>query len=109
MSTVSREVVTSEESSSYLDESELDLGLGLSLGGGKDKIKPPHTAAAVGGSRDWYARILTAKDFRSLGSTKDSSSSLSSSVSVTKAKNNGCCGTKRTAEPSSLLGRSVLR
>lgn len=107
MSTMSREVVSSEESSSYPDESELDLGLGLSLGGGKDKIKPPHTAAAVGGSRDGYATILTAKDFPLLGSTKDSSSS-SSSASVTKAKKNGCCGTKRTQEPSFLPGRSVV-
>ncbi|XP_073145685.1 auxin-responsive protein IAA12-like [Henckelia pumila] len=109
MSTMSMEVVSSEESSSYPDESaesELELDLGLSIGGGKDKIKPPHTAAEVGSSRDRYARILTPKDFLLLGSTKDSSSS--SSASVTKAKNNGSCGTKRTAEPSSLPGRSAV-
>ncbi|KAL0419712.1 UNVERIFIED_CONTAM: Auxin-responsive protein IAA12 [Sesamum radiatum] len=111
MSTLSREenimVMSSEESSSYPDESDLELGLGLSLGGGKAKNKPP--PAATGGSWDQYARILTAKDFPSVVSTKASSSSSSSSSSVTKATNNGSCGTKRTAEPpSSPPGRSAV-
>ncbi|KZV32959.1 hypothetical protein F511_01470 [Dorcoceras hygrometricum] len=97
----------SEESSSYPDESELELGLGLSLGGGsggkgKSKTQP---VAAAGGSRDQFARILTDEDFPSVVSDKDSSSSSSSSSTI-KAKNNGCCGSKRTAEPSSPPGRS---
>ncbi|KAK6164392.1 hypothetical protein DH2020_001256 [Rehmannia glutinosa] len=113
MSTLSREenemvMMSSEESS---NDSELELGLGLSLGGGKAKFKPPSPAAATaagGGSWDQYARILTAKDFRSGVSTKTSSSSSSSSSSVTKANINGSCGTKRTAEsPSSPPGLGV--
>ncbi|KAI3449826.1 hypothetical protein Pfo_006491 [Paulownia fortunei] len=115
MSTLSREendmVMSSEESSSYPDECELELGLALSLGGGggggKAKTKPP--AAAGGGSWDQYARILTAKDFPSVVSTKASSSSSSSCSSVSKANTNGSCGTKRTAEsPSSPPGRSAI-
>ncbi|KAK6164413.1 hypothetical protein DH2020_001277 [Rehmannia glutinosa] len=113
MSTLSREenemvMMSSEESS---NDSDLELGLGLSLGGGKAKFKPPQSpaAAAGGGSWDQYARILTAKDFRSGVSTKTSSSSSSSSSSVTKANINGSCGTKRTAEsPSSPPGRSSI-
>ncbi|XP_075481849.1 auxin-responsive protein IAA13-like [Primulina tabacum] len=96
----------SEESSSYPDGSELELGLGLSLGGGgKAKSKTPSVAAA-GGSWDQFARILTADDFPSVISDKDSSSSSSSSSSTIKAQNNGFCGSKRTAEPSSPPGRS---
>ncbi|KAL0287012.1 UNVERIFIED_CONTAM: Auxin-responsive protein IAA11 [Sesamum angustifolium] len=114
MSTLSREenimVMSSEESSSYPDESDLELGLGLSLGGGKakNKLPLPPPPAATGGSWDQYARILTAKDFPSVVSTKASSSSSSSSSSVTKATNNGSCGTKRTAEPPLRL-QAVLR
>ncbi|GFP82968.1 auxin-responsive protein iaa13 [Phtheirospermum japonicum] len=115
MSALSREeindmVISSEESSSYPDE--LELGLGLSLGGGKSRAKAPPAAqtAAGGGSWDQYARILTAKDFPSVVSTKASSSSSSSSSSVTKANaNNGSCGNKRAAEsPSSPPGRSAI-
>lgn len=102
----------SEESSSYPDgpELELGLGLGLGLGGGgcgKAKSKTPSVAEA-GGSWDHFARILTAEDFSSVLFDKDSSSSSSSSYSTIKAKNNGCCGSKRTAEPSSPPGRSGL-
>ncbi|KAL6564032.1 Iaa10p [Orobanche hederae] len=116
MSTLSREenemvIISSEESSSYPDE--LELGLGLSLGGGggvKARTKPSSSTAAGGGSWDRYARFLTAKDFRSVVSTKAASSSSSSSSSVTKANiNNGSCGTKRTAEsPSSPPSRSGI-
>ncbi|KAK4408175.1 Auxin-responsive protein IAA11 [Sesamum angolense] len=115
MSTLSSEeksmVMSSEDSSSYPDEPELELGLGLSLGGGKAKPRPPPAKATAAGSWDQYARILTAKDFPSMVSTKASSSSSSSSSSpVAKANNNnGSCGTKRTAEPSSPPGRSAIR
>ncbi|PIN05363.1 hypothetical protein CDL12_22100 [Handroanthus impetiginosus] len=89
MSTLSR-----EDSNSFPDDSELELGLGLSLGGGKGKAPPPPAVAGGGGS--WI-------------STKASSSSSSSSCSaVSKANNNGSCGTKRTAEPSSPPGRQVV-
>ncbi|XP_011083066.1 auxin-responsive protein IAA13 isoform X1 [Sesamum indicum] len=114
MSTLSSEeksmVMSSEDSSSYPDEPELELGLGLSLGGGKAKPRPPPAKAAAAGSWDQYARILTAKDFPSMVSTKASSSSSSSSSSpAAKANNNnGSCGTKRTAEPSSPPGRSAV-
>ncbi|KAI3460994.1 hypothetical protein Pfo_017657 [Paulownia fortunei] len=112
MSTLSGEennmVMSSEDSSSYPDESELELGLGLSLGGGGNaKAKPP-AAGAAAGSWDQYARILTAKDFPSVVSTKAFSSSSSSSSPVTKTNYNGSCGTKRTAEPSSPRGRSAV-
>ncbi|XP_073302717.1 auxin-responsive protein IAA12-like isoform X2 [Primulina huaijiensis] len=89
--------MSSEASSSYMDDSELDLGLGLSLAGsrgrgGKLKTKslaPPPAQAARGQWYHQYARILTARDFSSVAS-----SSSSSSV------------TKRTAEPPSPPGRS---
>ncbi|KAL3645042.1 Iaa13p [Castilleja foliolosa] len=110
MSALSREeindmVISSEESSSYPDE--LELGLGLSLGGGKARAKAT-PAAAGGGSWDQYARVLTAKDFPSVVSTRAASSSSSSSV--TKANvNNGSSGNKRAAEsPSSPPGRSAI-
>ncbi|KAL3631130.1 Iaa10p [Castilleja foliolosa] len=112
ISALSREeindMVTSSEESSSSYPAELELGLGLSLGGGKAKAKLPPTAAAGGGSWNQYARILTAKDFPSVVSTKASSSSSASSSSVTKANaNNGSCGNKRAAEsPSSPPGRS---
>ncbi|CAK9172820.1 unnamed protein product [Ilex paraguariensis] len=90
MSTVSKEenlVLSCEVSSSYPDESELELGLGLSLGG----IAKCKTA-----TRGQYARILTARDFPSMVS-KSSPPSSSSSSSVTKA-NASSAGTKRTAD-----------
>ncbi|KAL8029178.1 hypothetical protein ABFX02_14G211100 [Erythranthe guttata] len=81
MSALSREenaataaISSSEDSSSYPDDdSELELGLGLSLGRGGGKPPPPPAAAGGGvGSWDQYARILTAK-------APSSSSSSSSS------------------------------
>ncbi|KAH6821539.1 hypothetical protein C2S53_019488 [Perilla frutescens var. hirtella] len=101
MSTLSTEenmtVMSSEDSSSYPDDSELELGLGLSLGGG-GRAEPPAAAAAAW---DQHARILTAKEVPS-----SSSSSLSP---VTKSNDkNGCCGTKRAA-PSSPPSPSTLR
>lgn len=87
-------VMSSEDSSSYPDDSELELGLGLSLGG-SGRAEPP--SAAAGGSWDQYARILTAKD---LPSASSSSSSL--------VEKNGSCGTKRAA-PSSPPAPSALR
>lgn len=86
ISTVSKEdnmvLLSSEASSSYPDEAELELGLGLSLGA----------------SRCQYAKILTPKDF--------TSSSSSSSSSATKA-NNASCGTKRAADSISPTRSSV--
>ncbi|KAH6766666.1 hypothetical protein C2S52_017649 [Perilla frutescens var. hirtella] len=99
-------MMSSEESSSYPDESDLELGLGLSLGGGKTKTK--QDAAPGGPSWDHYARILTAKDFPTVVSTKASSSSSSSS-SVTRVNTSASAGTKRTAEsPCSPPGRSSI-
>ncbi|KAJ8534629.1 hypothetical protein K7X08_016357 [Anisodus acutangulus] len=93
ISTVSKEdnnmVLSSEASSSYPDESEFELGLGLSLGG-----------AVVTKSK--YAKILTAKDFPCLGSKSSSSCSSSSATKV----NNGC-GTKRGADSISPPRSSV--
>lgn len=86
MSTVSKEdnLVLSTEVSSYPDEAGLELGLGLSLGGGG--VKPQE--------HGWgqYGRILTAKDFPS---TVSSSSSSSSSLS---RANRTTAGTKRRAD-----------
>ncbi|KAL7084341.1 hypothetical protein ACP275_14G218600 [Erythranthe tilingii] len=80
MSALSREenaataaISSSEDSSSYPDDdSELELGLGLSLGRGGGKPPPGAAAGGGGGSWDQYARILTAK-------APSSSSSSSSS------------------------------
>ncbi|OMO98142.1 AUX/IAA protein [Corchorus capsularis] len=99
MSTVSREenMVVSSEDSSYPDESGLELGLGLSLGGFKVN------QVSKGGGQ--YARILTAKDLPSVvssaggsasSSLSPSSSSSSSSSSLSRA--NITAGTKRTAD-----------
>ncbi|KAK6286517.1 hypothetical protein POUND7_012696 [Theobroma cacao] len=96
MSTVSREdnMVVSSEDSSYPDESELELGLGLSLGGGF-KIQQ----VSRGGQ---YARILTAKDFPSVvsadASSSPSPSSSSSSSSSSLSRANVTAGTKRSAD-----------
>lgn len=86
MSTVSKEdnlaLLSSEVSSSYPDESKIELGLGLSLGcGGASAVK------SKSGSWGGQGRILTAQDFHS---------SSSSSSSPTKP-NNASCGTKRSA------------
>ncbi|KAE8660398.1 Auxin-responsive protein IAA11 [Hibiscus syriacus] len=90
MSTVSREdnMVVSSVDSSCPDESELELGLGLSLGGFK-------THQVSKGAQ--FARILTSKDFPSvIPDASPSSSSSSSSSSLTRA--NVTAGTKRTAD-----------
>ncbi|KAI9181030.1 hypothetical protein LWI28_010634 [Acer negundo] len=91
VSTVSREdnLVVSSEDSSSPDDSELELGLGLSLGGGGFKQQ-----ATSGGH---YARILTAKDFPSVVSSSSSSSLSSSSSSLSKT-NYVTAGTKRSAD-----------
>ncbi|XP_019248190.1 PREDICTED: auxin-responsive protein IAA12-like isoform X2 [Nicotiana attenuata] len=96
ISTVSKEdnmVLLSSEasSSSYPDESELELGLGLSLGSNK-----------TGASR---AKILTAKNFPSLGSNSFSSSSSSSATKINN--NNASSGTKRAADSISPPRSSV--
>ncbi|KAJ6389911.1 hypothetical protein OIU77_024189 [Salix suchowensis] len=92
LSTVSTEdnVVMSSEDSSSPDEGELELGLGLSLGG----------AAGFKGSGprgcQQYARILTAKDLPSKVSVSSSSSTTSSSSTLSRAI--ATAGTKRTAD-----------
>ena len=98
MSTVSREdnMVVSSEDSSYPDESELELGLSLSLGGGGFKM---HQISRAG----QYGRILTAKDFPSVvpaaaSSSPSPSPSSSSSSSSSLIRANVTAGTKRTAD-----------
>ncbi|KAK8694054.1 hypothetical protein V6N13_071616 [Hibiscus sabdariffa] len=92
MSTVSREenMVVSSEDSSCTDQSELELGLGLSLGGGCG-FKMHHASKDA-----QFARILTAKDFPSLLPSAASPSSSSSSSSLCRA--NVTAKTKRTAD-----------
>lgn len=95
VSTVSRDdhlVLSSEDSSSPV-ESELELGLGLSLGGG-GFIKALQQASSGGGGGQ-YARILTAKDFSSVVS---SSSCLSSSSSSLSRGDYVAAGTKRSSD-----------
>jgi auxin-responsive protein IAA len=94
ISTVSREdnLVFSSEDSSCPDESELELGLGLSLGGNCNKTQQAQ-----------YARIFTAKDFPSVGSSASLSSSSSSSPSSSSSSSslsraNVIAGTKRSAD-----------
>lgn len=96
VSTVSRDdhlVLSSEDSSSPV-ESELELGLGLSLGGG-GFIKAQQQASGGGGGGGQYARILTAKDFSSVVS---SSSCLSSSSSSLSRGDYVAAGTKRSSD-----------
>ncbi|KAJ6941559.1 auxin-responsive family protein [Populus alba x Populus x berolinensis] len=94
MSTVSMEdnVLMSSEDSSSPDEGELELGLGLSLGG-------------ASGFKDFgqrssqqYARILIAKDLPSKVSSSSSCSSTTSSSSSTLSRANATAGTKRAAD-----------
>ncbi|XP_076929830.1 auxin-responsive protein IAA12-like [Bidens hawaiensis] len=92
-------VVSTEVTSSYpavVDDESLDgleLGLGLSIGGGGLKSK-----TAVTGGWSQYARILTAKDFpTTLVSEPNNSCSSSSSVNI---PNSSASGTKRTATDS---------
>lgn len=90
VSTVSRDdnLVLSSEDSSSPDESDLELALGLSLGGGGNsgfRLQQQATSAAQ------YARIFTAKDFPSSSSFSSSSSSLSK-------PNHASAGTKRSAD-----------
>ena len=94
MTTLSKEdnLTMSSEDSCSPDESELELCLGLSLGGG---------GKAQQGPIGHYARILTAKDFRYVGSNSKpspaaASSSSSSSSSLSSA--NVTAGTKRSAD-----------
>ncbi|XP_054805804.1 auxin-responsive protein IAA11-like isoform X2 [Prosopis cineraria] len=101
MSTVSKEdnLFISSEDSSCPDESELELGLGLSLSR-RPGVKSRPT------STNQHARILTAKDFLSMASshaaaslassTSSPSSSSSSPSSVTRP--NVTAGTKRTSD-----------
>lgn len=99
MSTVSREdnLVLSSEDSSSPDETELELGLGLSLGGGGFRLLQQP-------SRPQFARILTAKDFPSPGSSSSSSSPSSSSASSSSSSPSSLsradvtAGTKRSAD-----------
>ncbi|KAL4311178.1 hypothetical protein GQ457_01G056180 [Hibiscus cannabinus] len=94
MSTVSWEdnMVVSSEDSSCPDESDLELGLGLSLGGKTGGFKMHQLSK--GGQ---FSRILTAKDFPSvISAASPSSSSSSSSSSLSRA--NVTAGTKRTAD-----------
>ncbi|KAF2292683.1 hypothetical protein GH714_026681 [Hevea brasiliensis] len=91
MSTLSREdnAAMSSEDSSSPDEAELELGLGLSLGGG---FKNQQVAV-----KNQYARILTAKDLPS-GVSASSSFSSTSSSSSTLSRANAMAGTKRSAD-----------
>ncbi|KAG2719352.1 hypothetical protein I3760_03G262600 [Carya illinoinensis] len=94
ISTVSKDdnlVLSSEDSSSCLEESELELGLGLSLGGGSCK-------AQQGSRGGQYARFLTAKDFPYVGSSSSASSASSSSSSSSLSRANVSSGTKRSAD-----------
>ncbi|XP_076906046.1 auxin-responsive protein IAA12-like [Bidens hawaiensis] len=92
-------VVSTEVTSSYpvavvVDENldDLELGLGLSIGGGGLKTK-----TVVTGGWTQYARILTAKDFPTTLVSKPNSCSSSSSVNI---PNSSASGTKRTATDS---------
>ncbi|KAL6214474.1 hypothetical protein ACLB2K_013908 [Fragaria x ananassa] len=100
MSIVSKDdnLAMSSEDSCSPDESELELNLGLSLGGGAAKAAPAHQGP-IGN----YARILTAKDFRYVGSNKSDKSSAavahsSSSSSSSLSSVNVAAGTKRSAD-----------
>lgn len=76
MSTISRDenVVLSYEDSSCPDESEIELGLGLSLGVRDSARKIQKVAMAQ------FGKILTAEDFPSSISSRSSMSSSTSSV-----------------------------
>ncbi|XP_068321231.1 auxin-responsive protein IAA11-like isoform X1 [Pyrus communis] len=90
-STLSREenFAMSSEDSSNPEESGLELCLGLSLGGGGGKGQQ--------GQRGQVARILTAKDFPSVGFSSSSASKSSSSTSSLSSAN-VAAGTKRSAD-----------
>nr|XP_043635718.1 auxin-responsive protein IAA13-like [Erigeron canadensis] len=89
---MSNEVTSSENEN--LDG--LELGLGLSIGGGGG-LKSKMEAGGNGWSQ--YARILTAKDFQNCLVTKQNSSSSSSSVNIPNSASN-TSGTKRIATDS---------
>ncbi|XAR58676.1 hypothetical protein NMG60_11014161 [Bertholletia excelsa] len=102
LSTVSKEenlALSPEVSSSFRGGSELELGLGLSLGVGLES-KPDQTSDPAPWGR--YARILTAKDFPSVApkcSSSNCPSSLSSSSSSSPmSRGNLSAGTKRAAD-----------
>ncbi|KAM1122455.1 hypothetical protein ACFX2I_004005 [Malus domestica] len=90
-STLSREenFAMSSEDSSTPEESGLELCLGLSLGGGGGKDQQ--------GQRGHFARILTAKDFPSVGFSSSLASESSSSTS-SLSSGNVAAGTKRSAD-----------
>ncbi|XP_065873622.1 auxin-responsive protein IAA11 [Euphorbia lathyris] len=89
MSTLSREdnAAMSSEDSSSPDDSELELGLGLTLGCG--------FKAQQQSIKGQFARFLTAKDLPSVISAPSSSTS---SASSTLSRSNGTSGTKRSAD-----------
>ncbi|XVF38542.1 hypothetical protein REPUB_Repub20aG0110800 [Reevesia pubescens] len=86
-SAVSKVEVVSE-ASSYPAESELELGLGLSLGGGTTGKSKAGTSSSWGEC----GRILTAKDFPSVVSHRTNNNGGPSSIAVS--------GTKRAAAES---------
>ncbi|KAF3436085.1 hypothetical protein FNV43_RR23177 [Rhamnella rubrinervis] len=102
ITTVSKDdnLVLSSEDSSSPDESELELALGLSVGGASSGLLKTHQAL-----RGQYARILTAKDFPSMISSASSASSSSLSTSSSSSSSSSClsrtnvtAGTKRSAD-----------
>lgn len=112
MSTVSKDdnLVLSSEDSSSPDETELELALGLSIGGAPAGLLKTQRAL-----RGQYARILTAKDFPSMVSSASSasssslasaSSSASSSSSLRRA--NVTAGTKRSADSAAVTNGARL-
>lgn len=91
-SAVLSKVEVVSEACSYPAESELELGLGLSLGGATGKTKPASATSSWGEC----GRILTAKDFPSVVSHRTKNGGPSVAVS----------GTKRAAESVSHEGGS---
>lgn len=96
LSTVSK----ADSASSEVSSTELDLGLGLSLGTG---VKPK-TIIASSSSWGEYGRILTAKDFPSIGTSSSSSSTSGIAPSTPKS---AVSGTKRAADSITQEGGSA--
>lgn len=100
MSTLSKDdnLVLSSEDSSTPDESELELGLGLSLGGACGVVSEGLVKTQKG-SRGQNDRILSAFSSASYSSSSSASSSLASSSSPPSLnKANVSAGTKRSAD-----------
>lgn len=97
-STLSKEdnLVLSSEVSSNPNGSELDLGLGLSLGGVGAGSTGGGMKARQTVSQGQYARFLTAEDFPSVISQGPCSASSSSSSYLNR--DNASAGTKRSAD-----------